>query len=170
MSGQQFQALDLGTCEVMFNGTKIGATLGSVIFRDEVVDADVKEDGYGETPVDSVLTGRTVTIEVPLTRTSLTNLVSVTPGSTGTTNMKVGANIVGTARLATAAELVLKPYKDGVPATDTSTWLHVFKCAPLPKYEISFDNSNQRIFKVTFKAYPTTISGTTGLIYRIGGV
>ena len=165
----QFAGLDLGPCAIIFNGTDLGASSGGVTFRDEVSDADIKEDANGDTPVDSVLTGRLVTVEVPLTRTSLANLATVTPGATaGGANVKVGNNIVGTAQLANAKELVLKPIKAGIASTTEAEWLHIFKASPLPKFEIGYDTKNQRIFKVTFKAYPTTVSGTTGLIYRFG--
>ncbi|MCK4830049.1 hypothetical protein KA005_80765, partial [bacterium] len=58
---------DLGPCIVIWdnNGAvelQLSPSFGGVLFRDEVLGVDVKEDQQGETIVDSVHTGRVVEV------------------------------------------------------------------------------------------------------------
>jgi hypothetical protein len=159
--------LDLGPCQVLYNSVNLGKTFGGVKFRDEVKSKDILTDQDGETPVDGVLTGRLVEAQIPLTQTSLAILGDVIPGAVdGAANLKV-SNVVGGAMYANAKKLVLKPLVDQTPGAE-ATWLTVHKAYPISKVEIGYDNSGQRVFNVTFKAFPDQTSGQVGELWRVG--
>lgn len=154
---------DLGPCQVTFNSVDLGKTKGGVKFRDSMNQVEVMEDQAGSTPVDHIQTGRKISVEVPMTRSTLAQLAAVIPGvSNFTTYLKV-SNHAGIARAATAAKLVLQPLVDGVPSGDALT---IFKASPNMDMELTFDNENQRVYKVTFNVYPDSTAGN--VLYQIG--
>jgi len=160
---------DLGPCGVIWNNEDLGATFGDVVLRSEVLGQDVKEDQNGETPVDRVLTGRNVSVEVPFTRLGFDTLKTIIAESVGgTDNVEVNNLVVGHTQYADAKELILKPIVDGAVSTDEDSWIHLFKTVPEENLEITFNNSAQRVFKVTFKVFPSQDSGTLGDLYRFG--
>lgn len=159
---------DLGACQILFDDVDLGKSFGDVIFKSEVTSVPIQEDQAGTTPVDEVMTGRTVSIEVPLTRASLEQLVKVIPNASLDGNVLLVKNPVGTTLADKAKELILKPIVDNVPSGDSSTWLTVFKCAPKETFEITYNNSGQRVFKVTFVAFPDDTSGNVGALWKIG--
>jgi hypothetical protein len=69
---------------------------------------------------------------------------------------------------ANAHELVLKPMTNNLASTTPGEWLHVHKAFPIAKIDWSFDNAGQRVVMVTFKAFPDTLSGQVGEIWRMG--
>ncbi len=160
---------DLGPCGVIFNDEDLGATFGDVVLRSELLGQDIKDDQNGETPVDRVLTGRNVSVEVPFTRLSFETLKTIIAESVGgTENVEVNNLIIGHSQYADAKELILKPIVDGAVSTDEDSWIHLFKTVPEENLEITFNNSTQRVFKVTFKVFPSQDSGTLGDLYRFG--
>lgn len=164
----QGQIYDLGSCEIVFDGTELGKTFGDVIFRSTIVSQPIQEDQAGTTPVDEVITGRTVSVEVPLTRASAEQLSKVIPLSefddvNGILKVK---NPVGVTLKDTAKELILKPIKDNQAETDASKWLVVHKASPREDLEITFNNDGQRVYKVTFVAFPDD----NGYLWSVGKV
>jgi len=163
---------DLGPCFVRWDplgaNLNLNPTYGGVKFRDTLLFSDVFEDGHGETPVDAVTKGRTVEVEVPMTRFSLHQLSEVIEGSVIVGTRLTVSNAVGNAMYAHAAEIIVKPTEDNVegPAAE---WTHFFRCFPVIDQEIVFDNSEQRVAKVLFKVFPSqnTTEGL-GKMYRYG--
>jgi len=145
---------DLGPCSVTFNSIDLGATDGGVIMKHSEDTKPVKEDQQGTTEVDGIKVGKSVEIEVPLTRSSLAILAQVIGGSSYSGNRLRVRNQVGVSMLDGAALLILKPIIDGVASTDASTWLNAFKAAPRADFEIAFNNAGQRVYKVMFKVFP----------------
>jgi len=163
---------DLGPCAVIWDPSgdniELNPTFGGVIFRSEDAIVDILEDGRGTTPIDAVFTGRVASLEVPLTRTTLAKLEKILPGSVkGATNLKVSTH-VGGAMYTSAKEVIVKPVVDNVPSVTTTEWLHIHKAYPVPGFEVAYDNSGQRVFKVTFKVFPSDESGQVGELWRIG--
>lgn len=156
---------DLGPCKVTFNGVDLGTTKGGVKFKDNLDQSAVLTDQSGTTPEDHILTGRVVSVEVPLTRSNLAKLSKVIPGMSSFASYSQVRNQVGIARKATSAQLVLQTLIDGVASGDAIT---IFKASPSPDMEITFDNENQRIYKINFAVYPDTSNGNR--MYRIGTV
>ena len=159
---------DLGPCEVWFDDTKVGVTFGDVLFKSEAQSVPVMEDGQGVTPVDDIVTGRIVTVEVPFTRATLAQLAVIIPENTQAADILRVDNPVAHSLAGDAAELVLKRIIDGAVSTDDTEYLTIFSAAPIETFEVPFNNSTQRVFKVTFKAYPDTTSGNAGRLYSIG--
>ena len=163
---------DLGPCIAEWGGTSLGRTNGGVTFRYSEEDANVVEDQLGTDPVDKIIVGAPVEVEVPLTRMSLASLSSVLAGSSGSgtsgSTMTV-KSATGTSRYDRAEELVLKPVlENGSADPTTSRWLHIYKASPRANFEIIYDNANQRIYNVVFDGFPDQ-SGT-GPLYRKWGV
>ncbi len=163
---------DLGPCSVHWDedggaDVDLNPTFGGVQFRDEVLGVDVKEDQQGETPVDSVHTGRIVELTVPMTRSILEQLEAAIRGSVkSATNIKV-SNKVGRAVFQDAREVIIKPIEDGVISA-TSTWLHIHRCYPFSNLEWMYDNAGQRVTNVIFKAYPDDKTGQINEMWRVG--
>lgn len=154
---------DLGPCTITFNGVDLGKTKGGVIFRDQEEQVEVKEDQAGATPVDHISLGRKITIEVPMTRSTLAQLTAVIPGVSSFGSYLRVSNHAGIARASTAAQLIIAPLVDGVAGSDRLT---VFKASPKMDMELQFDNENQRVYKVTFNVYPDASQGNR--LYQIG--
>ena len=163
---------DLGPCFVRWDpldvNLDLNPTYGGVKFRDSLLFSDVFEDGHGETPVDAVTKGRTVEVEVPMTRFSLNQLLAVIEGSALVGSSLSVSNAVGNAMYAHAAEVIVKPIEDNVEGLPAE-WTHFFRCFPVIDQEIVFDNSEQRVAKVLFKVFPSqdTTEGL-GKMYRYG--
>lgn len=154
---------DLGPCQVTFNSVDLGKTLGGVTFRDSMNQVPVMEDQAGSTPVDHILTGRNIQVEVPMSRSTLAQLTTVIPGSSSFGSFTIVSNHAGIARAANAAQLVLTPLVDGVASGDSLT---IYKASPITDIELTFDNENQRVYKVMFNVYPD--SENSNRLYKIG--
>lgn len=71
----------LGVCNVLFDGVDLGFTKGGVEVEVATSTKEVMVDQMGETPIDEIIMGRTVSATVPLAETTLENLVAIMPGS-----------------------------------------------------------------------------------------
>jgi len=157
---------DLGPCEVWFDEAKLGVYDGDVIFRETGESRPVHEAEKGVTEVDSIRVGKTVEVEMSLTRESLAKLATILPGATlpSETKIDVYNNAIGTSRYDNAKELIIKPIEDGAVSANTK-WLTIPKASPEIDSELMFNNDNQRVWKVVFKAFP---DASTGKLYTIG--
>lgn len=164
---------DLGPCSVIWDieGTalELSPTHGGVEFKDDLKTKDINEDGQGDTPVDSVTIGRTVSVVVPMTRSSLAQLIATIKGAAlvGTANMHV-SNDVGSALFALSKSLTIKPKVNGAVSVVATEWLYIYNAYPLANLDIKWDNSTQKTAKVTFTCFPSQVSGSIGKMWRIG--
>lgn len=71
----------LGTCDVTYKGSDLGATKGGVEVEIRTSTYEVKVDQFGETPVKEIITGTMVTVKVPLAETDLARLQTMLPQS-----------------------------------------------------------------------------------------
>jgi len=150
---------DLGPAVIVWDpdgdNLELQPTFGTVTLKDELLGADIKEDGSGESPVDTVTTGRNVSLEVPMTRSTIDQLLTVIHGSEKDAfNNLLVKNSVGEAVYTNAKKIIIKPMVNGVADSDTSTWVVIFKAYPFIKAELGWDNSAQRVWLVEFKVYP----------------
>jgi hypothetical protein len=163
---------DLGPCMIEWDvdGTPVDLTpaFGTVTFKSELKGADVFENGHGEAPVDTVQTGRVVTIEAPFTRFTISLMGTITAGSTAAGSTLDVPNKVGTSVYDLAKHIIIKPLVDDTESVTNTEWIHCFKAYPFEKFEIGYDNSDQKVFLVEFKCYPDDTSGNVGAIWRIG--
>jgi hypothetical protein len=154
---------DLGPCQVTFNSVDLGKTKGGVIFRDSMNQVEVMEDQAGSTPVDHILTGRKISVEILMSRSTLAQLIKVIPGASSLGSYTIINNKSSITRASTAASLILAPLVNGVASTERLT---IFKASPITDIELSFDNENQRVYKVTFNVYPD--ADNSNRLYQIG--
>lgn len=159
---------DLGPCQVLYDAVDLGPTLGGVTFKEELKTVDIKEDGHGDTPVDSIFMGRTVAIECKFTRSTLAQLEKMIESSTKSATGLAVKNSVGNSMYARAKELILKPLVDNVASAASGEWLHVHKAYPVASVNFGYDNSGQRVVNVTFRAFPDQTSGSVGQLWRMG--
>lgn len=161
---------DLGPCFVYFDNVLVGPTQGGVKLKIEAKIAEVKEDGQGVAAVDGVYTGiEFADIEVPLTRFTLTQLEAMTEGAVLAPATKLTIpNVVGVAMYTNAKELQFRPAINNVASVDAETYTTILKATPYMKWEIGFDNSGQRIFKVAFKVFPCQTSPGLGDFMELG--
>lgn len=149
--------LELGPCQVEYDGTDIGATEGGVTLTIEDVVADVKADQLGDIPAKQILIGRRATVRVPVAENTIENFQKFLPGSTlqGTTQKRVDIETnVGLDLLSQAKQLVLKPLEGGSPTTDEHKWFTFYKAAVVGTRELSYSRDTQRIMEIEFVCYP----------------
>lgn len=135
---------------VIFDATKGGVVL---TVETEVYDGTI--DQTGNTPVKSVTLGRQTQVQVPIAEYDLEKLAKVTPDSEFVQDgdkMKLVVNAnAGFNLLNTAQKLVIKPTD---PSTTPNHWVTIPLAAPMADIESTYDSENERIYTVTFKAYP----------------
>jgi hypothetical protein len=157
---------DLGPCTITFNSIVLGATKGGVKFKYAEESKPVNEDQKGVTNVDEIGVGASsCEVEIPMTRSTLSQLSKVIGGSSYSGNKLNVNNRVGVSFYDNAQLLILKPIVNNVASTDTKDWLNIPKAYPKVDFEISFDNDGQRIYKVIFKGFP---DASSGLIWFMG--
>lgn len=159
---------DLGPCQVEFNATSIGRTMGSVTLKSEATNVDIKENQHGNAPVDAVFTGRVATVDVPMTRSTLAQLAAILPSVTLVGTELVFANPVGGNMFDDAEELILKPMTDQVASATNTEWVTCFEAFPFEVMELPYDVENQRVVNVTFKLFPSATSPTIGKLFKFG--
>lgn len=81
--GVNTNKINLGVCDVTFNGNDMGATKGGVEVHVKTSTHEVKTDQTGETPVKEIITGTTVEVKVPMAETDLDRLTVILPQSVG---------------------------------------------------------------------------------------
>jgi len=158
----------LGPCAVDFDSTDLGYTKGGVEVDITTTRKKIMVDQFGETEVDEYITGRQVTVRVPLAEHNLATLAAVIPGATlvidGTDATKMRIDVtsgVGTSLRDTAAELVLAPTLG--TANENFT---VFLAAPSGDIQFAYRHDEERIYAVEFTGYVDVDNGNR--LYSIG--
>jgi hypothetical protein len=154
---------DTGT-ETIFNITK-----GGIKFKVTTNKQDITVDQYGDTPVKSIMKGRTCEVTVPFALADVDKLSKVIPNSTLTTDgtdptkKKLVVNAqAGTDLLAGAKKLIIKPTDPNATAND---WITIPLAGAMADLDYSYDSDNERIVNITFVGYPDT---TTGELFVLG--
>lgn len=168
---------DMGPCCVIWDPSgdnlDFKPTLGSVTYTSDVQSEDIMHDEHGVVPVNAMITGRPVTLIVPMTSPNLIAMQATMPSSTthkgaGRTVVLRVPNVVGTLMFADAKELILQPVLDQVCSTDINEWVHFWRVFPIESHEIANSLTDQKVFSVTFKVFVDDSSGNVGQIYRYG--
>ncbi len=141
---------------------------GGVEITDEVKSKEIFDDDHGEAPVDEVFTGRTVSVLVNMTRSSLAQLAEVIPSATVVGDVMTVKVAVGTQMRALAKKLTIKRVIDGVISTDTDNWITFPLAFPKGSIAWKFNNSDQRTTPVRFVCFPREDSGHVSEIWYIG--
>jgi len=163
---------DLGPCTVIWDpdtsNVDLGPTFGGVTFEDDVKYKEIKEDGYGDQPVDAVFTGRISKATMKMTESSLAHLAKVIPGMTVVGSVATVTASVGTQMRALAKKVTLKRLIDGVVSVTTTEWITLLLAYPIASLKWEFDADKQRVTDVTFLAFPSKTTGSIGQTWKIG--
>jgi len=131
--------------------------------------AEVFENIYGATPVDTIFLGYSACeVTIPATRITLAKLQKVLPGGSmpGSGLVRVNADIaVGISMYDKGHPLIIQPLVNGVASTTKA--LRLERAYPTPNFDVVFDLGTQRVYGLTFKAHPDATSGVT---FQIGAV
>jgi hypothetical protein len=144
-------------------------TKGGIVFQATTNKQDITVDQYGDTPVKSIMKGRTCQVTVPFALHDLDKLAAVIPNSTlvtdATTPTKkklVVRSQAGSDLLAGAKKLVIKPTD---PAATANDFITIPLAGAMADPEYTFNSDSERIINITFIGYPDI---TTGELYTIG--
>lgn len=156
----------LGVCTVLFDNVDLGFTKGGVEVTVETSTHEVTVDQMGETPIGELITGRTVTVTVPLAETTLENLVKIMPGAElvtdsgdPTAKKVVVSTGVNTNLLAIAKELILRP----VGTTGEDDFV-IPRSATPGGLQFAYQTDTERVFNATFKGY----ADENGVLFEVG--
>lgn len=163
----------IGPAKVEFGETAdlvtFDITKGGIVFQATTNKQDITVDQYGDTPVKSIMKGRTCQVTVPFALHDLEKLAKVIPNSTlvsdATTPTKkklvvksqAGADLLGAAK-----KLVIKPTD---PAATANDFITIPLAGAMADPEYTFDSDNERIVNITFIGYPDV---DTGDLYILG--
>ena len=158
---------DLGPAEVVW-GTTTLAVFDEVRFTLTAEEAEVFENAYGKTPVDSIVLGYSAcNAVVPATRLTLAALQAVLPGGSVSGSGLVRGNVdivTGISMYDNGLPLFIRPYVNG--AASTTKALRLERTYPTPNFDVVFNLADQRVYGLTFKAHPTT----DAILWQCGAV
>lgn len=158
-------SLELGPCSVAFgtagSETSLGKTHGGVTVTMSDDSVDLKSDQYGSSAEDTIITGTNVEVELSLAEITLARLATAL-NQTAATSFVAGENNVGTSMLTNAGSLLLKKYVNGSESSDAADQIRFPAACPVADISLSYDAENQRVLKVKFKCFPTTVSANWG--------
>jgi hypothetical protein len=151
------------------DNVNLGPFSGGILLKSELSKVDILQDGYGDTPYDSITKGRVVSLELTMREITATRLALIqgcteTTGPVFTFDSNCGVSLRDAAK-----ELIIKPMVNLVVSTTNTEWITIFKCSPpLDAFEIGYDDENARLWKVIFQVFPDDGTGTVGMLYKIG--
>ena len=154
--------IKLGVCKVFLDGADLGYTQGGVEFSVTTSTHKVNVDQFGKTAVKETITGRELTVKVPLAEATVENLAKLVPSLNlqieGSTLKRVGVDSgTGVDLLETAKMLVLHP--QGLKDWDYSDEV-VIPLANTPgQMNFAYNLEAERIFNTDFSGYPDPASG-----------
>lgn len=138
----------------------------SLVGSDEV--HNVEEEGQGAAPVDAVFGGMTMTLTVPMARSTLQQLREVLSAGNIVGDEVPLRNKAGCATRADAKAVVIKPMCDGVADNTKSKWIHLFHCYPFRDFDLIYNRSDQRVVNVVFTVFVSLESGQIGKFGTLG--
>jgi hypothetical protein len=163
----------IGPAKVEFGTTSpvvFDITKGGIVFQATTSKQDITVDQYGDTPVKSILKGRTAQATVPFALYDLQKLASVIPNSEykvdaldATKKKLVIKSQSGFDLTSTAKKMVIKPTD---PAATANDWITIPIAVAIADIEYTYNSDNERIANVTFVAYPDV--DNSGVLYILG--
>lgn len=157
--------VEYGDVPTIFDITK-----GGIQFQVNTTKQDVTVDQFGDTPVKSILKGRTCQAIVPFALSDLKKLSTVTPNSkygedtTDPAAVKKRLDVYAQAGydlLKDAKKLVIKPTSEGTTPNDYVT---IPTAGAMADFQWTYNSDNERVCNITFVGYPDT----NGLLYFLG--
>ena len=149
--------LNIGYRWVYFNktgtadlGTDLGYTMGGVRLTMTIESTDIEVDQEGS-PVDIVVTGHPIIVEVPMAETNYQKLVDLFPGSMrlsggGYEKLHI-KDLTGESLLDEKGKLTLRMKGDDDGTHDITIW----NCIPIPDLNQTFEKNGVQVWVVTFR-------------------
>jgi len=152
----------LGVCEVEYNGTHLGHTLGGATLRIGTLAAEKKVDRYGDQVVGYHDMGTTCEVVLNIAEETISNIEKFFPNSTRIGDIVYFGGTVGTELV--GYPLILDPTDGGDPVV-------IYKAVPNPGevVEVPYTVGDQRVWSVTFKALPDDARPDGRNMFHIGG-
>lgn len=145
----------LGACSIVYNSVNLGHTKGGVAFKFERAMEDLTVDKYGTMPIDKVMSGANLTIEVNLAEPQVDQLRYAIPegdfqsGAQGK-RLGLGTDSGFSMRSNVAAQLTLHPLDRA--ASDSSEDVVIYKAVSTEPVELNYKIDDQRVYKIVFSA------------------
>lgn len=149
--------LDLGPCQIFWNGSDLGGSLGNVTINFKFTKADMKADQYGTTVLDRAVSGFESTIETEIAETGNNTLLNtIFPNSVLSTSGSEKAvtfpNKVGSRDSLLTGSLRLHPMNQS-PTNFDLDWN--FECAMFnEESSYVFSPTEQTKWKTIWNVYP----------------
>lgn len=160
---------DVGPCQVVWDwGPVATATnlvitpyLGTISLRMVDSVSDVQEEGWGDSIKDSVFAGTVMELDVPMARSTMTQLRKMLHDRTVAPSIHetVLWPRAGCDMYADAEAILIQPLCDGVPSSERKQCSVLLKCYPWRDFELTWDRSAQRVHMVHFKVFQDQDSG-----------
>ena len=162
--------MDIGPCQVFWDGDDLGGTLGNVTVNFKYEKAPLKADQTGSALLDEAISGMEVTIETEFAQVrDKTQLQKLFP------NADIGGTTphffidfkdkVATRQLPLAKQLILHPIVEADASKDYD-WCF-YKAVPSEESQYVFSPTEQAKLKIVWKVY-LDLSVTPGQIFRMG--
>lgn len=164
----QTKNVKIGACKATYKGTDLGLTKGGVEVTITTNKHEVMVDQFGTTVLNSVITGRAMTVKVPLAETDFNKMLAVMPGAAVVSVVGPPAKKkltiphgAGISLADIAGKLTLHPTANA--AGDVSDDVVFPLAAPGGDMSFTFSVDNERVYAVEFTIFPDETTGLMGI-------
>jgi hypothetical protein len=167
---------ELGPCQIAYftstqsrgQAVDLGKTFGGVTLSVEETYQQLKTDQDGTVPVDEWITGTTPKITAKLADITLENIAlmfktTVHTRSAGCKVVDVSSN-TGYSLKSNYIAVIIKPYVNGVPATNKSYWITMPVAGIRATASLEYNVDTQRVINFEVSGYPDA----SGRVIRFG--
>jgi hypothetical protein len=162
--------VSMGAASLTLGGSDIGNTWGGATVTIDRKFVDLNVDAFGTMPVNKVLTGQSLTVEVTLAEPVAHLILNAYPETTdtiGSLHEKVGiGSPIGTGLLQYAKQLILHPVDR--PISDLTQDVVVYRAVSADPIALNYQFDKQRLYKVVFYGLAGTDHGTGYTLGQIG--
>ena len=148
-------------------------------FKFGLTKAELKESQSGDTAADRAVTGYNASIEIELTRATISRIQKITQGfqivRDAITGVIKGFGFglpIGQTDLDISKQLIINLYSGGAISANPLDQIVFLKVAPMTDAELMYDAAGQRVYKTTFNAYIDSATILNGIpqIFTVGDI
>lgn len=162
--------VSMGAATISLGGVDVGHTWGGAIVTIDRKFVDLNVDFYGTMPVDRVLTGQGLEVEVTLAEPVAHQIANVFPEATdfiGSLHEKIAiGSPIGTKLSTYAKQLILHPVDRAL--TDLTQDLVIYNAVAGDPIVLNYQFDKQRLFKMKFYGLVSEAHGTGFRLGQIG--
>jgi len=166
---------DVGPAIGIWGATTIAEIFDEIRWTFKEEHAEVFEQLYGATPVDTVHMGYSeCSVVIPATRLTIATFATLLPGgsNSGASGSRIvmraggSRSVLGVSMYDNGLPLFIRPIVNGVQVAN-GKWLRLEHTYPCPDFDVEFNVRGQRVYGLTFKAHPDT---TSKALWSMGNV